>query len=891
LILEIVLVVAVIALLAVMRRQNERIATLEFDLDALRRTFIESRDGQPIARQAEAVGGEQAEGSPVPQPAAAALEPEPDDEAAETRPVETGPWTARPQDTTGPGPETVPAERPDIETALGTRWTVWIGGIALALGGIFLVRYSIEAGIFGPGPRIAMAVLFGLLLAGAGEFARRRGFSAPVGGIDSTYVPAILTAAGAFTLFGTVYAAHGIYGFIGATAAFMVLGALGLGTLSLALVHGRALAGLGLLGSLLTPILVSSDSPNAWVLFGYLAIVLAGAVAVAAIRRWRFLAVSAFIGTGIWSLAFLTFADTPQPGPTVFVSLVMIVLLAGLWLRPSADAARDGAASVVAVFVAIPVMVLAAVPEFAAAGASPGAGGVLVALIAAAAWRLRAMPLLHAAGLVSLLALFVILFGDRIAIDFDAGVSLEGFWEPTDAIAFLPYGWGLAALLGLGGVAMARRLAASAPRQASGWAFWAAVAPATALAMAWLSFGDPNVDWRFAAAFLGLALALAVAGEMTARAEEPALGGRAAASLLLAGASSALLLAIVAATGPLLSAVLGGAAAILPTLATRLRTYPALGWLSAAFAGAALVRVGLDPSIVGPDLLSATPVFNALLPAYVVPALAFGFAAWQLGRTTAGRPHLVMQAFAALFALLAAAMLTRHAMSGGILDAGAPRLDEQAIYTLIAIGAGAILLALDNRSPSPVFRYGSIAAGLVSLAFVAVQHFVVLNPIFTNESTGSLPFFNLLLIAYLLPAVALAALALYARGRRPSWYVAALALMAALLAFAWATLSVRRFYQGEFIGTWKGVTALETYTYSAVWLFIGVAILIAGLRLRLRVLRLGSAVLVVAAVAKVFLIDMSELEGVLRALSFIGLGAVLIGIGMFYQRMLARPAR
>jgi uncharacterized membrane protein len=33
---------------------------------------------------------------------------------------------------------------------------------------------------------------------------------------------------------------------------------------------------------------------------------------------------------------------------------------------------------------------------------------------------------------------------------------------------------------------------------------------------------------------------------------------------------------------------------------------------------------------------------------------------------------------------------------------------------------------------------------------------------------------------------------------------------------------------------------------------------------------------------------MSELEGVLRALSFIGLGAVLIGIGLFYQRLLTR---
>lgn len=145
---------------------------------------------------------------------------------------------------------------------------------------------------------------------------------------------------------------------------------------------------------------------------------------------------------------------------------------------------------------------------------------------------------------------------------------------------------------------------------------------------------------------------------------------------------------------------------------------------------------------------------------------------------------------------------------------------------------------------------------------------------------------NLLLLAYLLPAAALAALAWRARGLRPGWYVAFLASGAVALAFAWVSLSIRRLFHGEFIGAWKGMGAVETYTYSAVWLALGVAVLVAGLRFGSRSLRLGSAVLVVLAVAKVFLYDMRELEGVLRALSFMGLGAVLIGIGMFYQRML-----
>jgi len=43
-------------------------------------------------------------------------------------------------------------------------------------------------------------------------------------------------------------------------------------------------------------------------------------------------------------------------------------------------------------------------------------------------------------------------------------------------------------------------------------------------------------------------------------------------------------------------------------------------------------------------------------------------------------------------------------------------------------------------------------------------------------------------------------------------------------------------------------------------------------------------------IGKAFLIDMSELTGVYRALSFMGLGIVLVAIGWLYQRLLFRKA-
>ena len=51
-------------------------------------------------------------------------------------------------------------------------------------------------------------------------------------------------------------------------------------------------------------------------------------------------------------------------------------------------------------------------------------------------------------------------------------------------------------------------------------------------------------------------------------------------------------------------------------------------------------------------------------------------------------------------------------------------------------------------------------------------------------------------------------------------------------------------------------------------------------------MRLASAAVVTLTVAKVFLLDMADLAGIWRALSFIGLGLVLVGIGYLYQRVL-----
>ncbi|RUU86311.1 DUF2339 domain-containing protein [Mesorhizobium sp. M7A.F.Ca.MR.176.00.0.0] len=904
--------VAIIALFVIISRQQSRIGLVERELGALR-SLVLSGAVPPAAKSSEQVD-DNAPADMAPDAAAATDIVPPEVSAAVTVPapatdtedstgeIVSGPWTA-PE----PAPKAVePAELPgaakaarqsDVETALGTRWAVWVGGIALALGGLFLIRYTIEAGIFGPGVRLTMAGVLGLVLVAGGEFIRRTGFKVPVQGAAGAYIPAILTAAGAFILFGTVYAAHGIYGFIGPALAFTLLGVIGVATIAAALVHGQALAGIGLVGAMVTPVLVASQAPNPWALFGYLAIVLAATGVIARMRDWKLLVAAAFFGTGVWTILYMTDAPGANLSAILFIDAVTLAVLALVWLarrddEPGPARAFDWPSIVPGLFVAFSALGLSVDPAFAAAGyALPGAV-VIAAMVGVALYRPLALPLLYAAGLVTVLIYLGIIPPTSIASDFSSGaLGVDGLPVATSNVLTLRIGIVLGLVFIGAGFWAARRFAAGTQIRAASWAAWGVIVPLVILLALWFTFGNLDRDLVYAAAAALLVVIFAAGGEWIARAEEPPLKGGVAVSFALGGAAIAGLLLVHMAFDSGWTTILLGAAAIVPALTTRWRAYPVLGWISVGAVIAVLGRVAFDPTIVGAGFLSTTPVFNWLLPGYGVPALAFGFAAWQLARTTNGRPRLAMEAAAALFALLTLAMLVRHAMHGGVIDTGAMTLAEQSIYTLIAIGAGAILVAIDMRSPSSMLRYGSMAAGVASVAFIVVRHFVVLNPLLSDESTGRIPVFNLLFLAYLLPAIAAGGLALYARDKRPKWYAQMLAVVAAVLAFAYATLSVRRLFKGEFIGLWSGLGQLETYTYSALWLVIGVALLTAGVWLKSQVLRVASAALIAIAVLKVFIFDMSELEGVLRALSFIGLGAVLIGIGLFYQRLLTRAAK
>ncbi|MFD1746204.1 DUF2339 domain-containing protein [Rhizobium helianthi] len=903
--LELLVLIAIIALFSKQQRQSRRLTALELQIKHLQEQLAEARPPLVPAKVQAMEEAETGAAEALPAPEAAA--------EARLEEQQNAPKTAPPL-----AARTMPEE--SLESRLGARWAVWVGGLALALGGIFLVRYSIDAGLLGPVPRLILAALFGLALATAGEMIRRGALPKLPENYNNALVPGILTAAASITLMATVYTAFAIYDFIGPLPAFILLSLVALVTLALSLLHGQALAGLGLVASLLTPILASSGNGNFYALFGYLSLVWLAATAAARIRRWRLLPSLAnillmFWVAGSWSAVYLT-DDPAFLAPPTAPGIALMIMIAGsgfLWPGAHFESAVDGstpsqslwrrarrllARSPKGIMISVSLATMLSVLSMVAADLPSLADPVLIFVAVTgclaglgAGRRTATIPAIFA-GLTAVwgLALFAILDASRTISPHLPEAAASG-WLSSLAPEALG-GLILGGVFTICGVVFIRRHHRIDPDFSALWAILASAVPIALATISFINYGHLGRDWLHAIAMLVTAAALfASAISLTQGNDNDSPSAGLPRDLLSLGAFGALALALHCLTQGLTTTVGIAILGFLFVLANLWLRWRGLPWAMIAAIAIVFVRIAWEPTIVGAQNLSTTPVFNALLAGYGIPAGVLIISAWLL-RSWPGRRTLnAIQGLAALMTLLTMAILVRHAMQGGVLNDAVPTLGEQSIYTLLLVGLSGILMTLDFGSPSRAFRYGSMAAGILATLNILSLHLGALNPYFTDENVGNWPLINLLLPGYLIPALAYAGLAAYARGRRPQAYVVMLAVTAAILGFAWATLTVRWAWQGPHMAYWKGFIPAETYTYSVVWLLIGVGLLALGSRFAARSLRLTSAALVLIAVCKAFLIDMSSLEGILRALSFIGLGVVLIGIGLFYQKLMARDRK
>jgi len=798
-------------------------------------------------------------------------------------------WTAQ-ETAGGPAPPPpLPQPGPGFEETLGTRWVVWIGGLTLALGGFFMVRYSIEAGLLGPGVRTILGGLFALALLGAGEWTRRKESISAIEALPVANIPAILTAAGTAVLFATVYAAYALYGFLVPATAFILLGLVAMGTLAAALLHGPALAGLGIAGAFVTPILVSSGKPDFWALYVYLAVVTAAAFGLARVRLWRWLAVTTIVFALLWTFPCLECGPS-MIGPHVFhvmagFILAALLVVCGFMFGPPAEEGQIepiSSGSIAAYLVGATLIVLTS----SHADTAMITFGLLVAGSLIVAWRSDA-----AAGAVGAAAALVFVVFAEWAIRANAdmlvlpGGPLAGIGpSATDGSVSLHLISAaiFAAEFGIAGfLAQGRSASPVIP------VIWSAAAVFTPLALlvalyARIAHLDRSVPFAILAVILAAAYAAATE-ILTKREDRPGLP--AAIALFATGALAALALALTFALEKGWLTIALALMSLGTAWISMQRPIPFLRSLAAILAAIVVLRIGYEPRIVG-EAVGTTPIFNWLLWGYGIPAASFWAASIFLRRGGDDAPLRTVESAAILFTVLLAFMEIRHAVNNGDVYRQSAGLTEVALQVCVALAMAIGLERLRIRTGSVVH---TVSAGLLTVFAGLAAVFGLLgleNPFLWSIDVGGVVI-NLLLLGYAIPAILALLLSYAVAGRRPVAYANTIAAGALILALTYVTFEIRRVYHGPVMAT-GATTGAEQYTYSIAWLAFGVLLLGIGILFNSQRARLASAAVIALTIGKAFLIDMSTLTGVYRALSFMCLGVVLMAIAWLYQRVLFR---
>jgi uncharacterized membrane protein len=871
--------IAVVALL-VARKAIDQATTLRARLDALEASGWRAQPTPPPL-----VPAHEAEPTTAPEIAAFAGPTEP------TAPLYEAPPSA-PQDATDQvlaTPPPLPEAAPGFEERVGTRWVVWLGGLTLALGGFFMVRYSIDAGLLGPGVRTLLGGAFALALLATGEWTRRQESTSTIAVLPIANIPAVLTAAGTAVAFGTVYAAYALYGFLAPASAFILLGLVALGTLAAALLHGPMLAGLGIVAAFGTPLLVSSEKPDFWALYIYLAVVTAAAFGLARIRLWSWLAVTTIALALLWTLPVLNF-DPPQVGPYAFhvmsgFVLATLLVVCGLLFGPPAEDDRVEPVSSGSIAAYLFGAVLIVLSSF-HADAAIVAFAILTAATLLVAWRAPA-----ATGAIALAAAFVGLVFLEWAVRANPdmlvlpGGPLPGIGpSPTDSSVSLHLVVAALFAIGFGGagfLAQGRHSNALVP------VIWSAAGVFTPLALlialyARIAHLDQSIPFAILAVLLAASFAVATE-TLTRREARPGLA--ASTALFATGTLAALALALTFALDKGWLSIALALTSMGAAWVSTQRPIPFLRVLSSILAGIVVLRAGYEPRIVG-AAVGTTPIFNWLLWGYGVPALSFWVGSLFLRRQGDDASLRSVEAAAILFTVSLVFLEIRHAVNGGDVYRSIAGLTETALQVCAALAMAIGLERLRVRSGSIVHN---ISAILLTLFAGAAALFGLLfwdNPVVWRVVIGG-EFINELLLGYAAPAILALLLSYAVAGRRAAAYGNTIAAAALIFALTYVSFEIRRLYHGPVLT--GGVTSdVEQYTYSIAWLAFGVLLLVIGILVNSQRARLASAVVIALTIGKVFLIDLSTLTGVYRALSFMGLGLVLVAIGWFYQKVLFR---
>jgi uncharacterized membrane protein len=201
----------------------------------------------------------------------------------------------------------------DWKRLLAGNWLALIGTISLVTGIAFFLKLAFENSWIGPTGQVSTGIIIGISLLVLGEYwARKYLFWAQA-----------LTGGGIAILYLSVYAAFSQFSLISNLMAFLFLGLITFATVILSVRYNAKLIGLfGILGGLTTPLILSEELPNQWMLLTYLLILDLGVLIISFAKNWRPFSLGALFGS--FALLIIFFDRFETLNPSIFFAQLSV---------------------------------------------------------------------------------------------------------------------------------------------------------------------------------------------------------------------------------------------------------------------------------------------------------------------------------------------------------------------------------------------------------------------------------------------------------------------------------------------------------------------------------------------------------------------------------------
>ncbi len=804
-----------------------------------------------------------------------------------------------------------------LERQFGAVLPVWIGAIAIAFAGFFLVKYSIENQLVGPQARVILGGLLGLAL-----LAAARWVSARVSRSEGYRIAQALAGAGIAVLYLSAYAATSLYQLIPPLFGFAAMAATTALAVILALRHGPPIALIGMVGGFLTPALMASGEPSAFLFFSYLFFVFAAVMIVIRREGWWLLSFPAMLFAFGWVIVWI-FSVPSSDGESIWLG-VFLVAVAGTivaatraryveetqaiasWRDLFSWRNRALALNVVSLAGAMGLMALMAF------NAKFGLNDwVLFAVLAVGAVGLGFFdtPRYGFAPWAAMAINAVMLAGWTPGGTSELAVALSAFGALYVASGFLlvssaaaPLLWaGLSASAALGYYLIAFfRLIPAPPSPPQPLPIDVPPSPEPVEPLVeGVKQAAASIPHVWAAIAMGLSLMFFGAALWAARRLPQSLAKeRVLAIYALATSAFLALTFFIELNREFLSVAIAAELLAVAWVASKTQIAslrPVAGLLGIAFAALlfpqVLLLVQLSAySILGIEwhIQASVPIVDYPTFQLALPAAMFLAAAYILRRAADGVLVRTLEFAAVALIAVWGFYATGHLFHPGenMLFAKASFLERGVITNVLFIYGLACLVAGRLFGRIAFFQCGALLAA-VALFRIVYFDLITRNPLwFGGEVAGTSPL-DALTVTFALPILwSWLASAEIARQARDGWLLTLAKAgrgLPLIFAFAWISLEIRKLYHGAVLNG-ATTTDAEFYSYSAAWLVFALALLFYGTLKGSQLLRYASLAVILVTVSKVFLLDAGSLTGLYRVFSFLGLGLSLLAISYFYGR-------